>query len=291
MRGKNLKFNLLFFIFLGIFGFAFKVQALTIAPALIKLELAPGESQTQKIYLFNETNQTVKYYPTVENFVSDKNTNTPIFLGNNDPLSAARWFTLSQTEIELKSGEKKIVVVNVKAPLLAEPGGHYVGLLFSDVPPQSAGVKTANRLATLFLLTVKGEIKEDLQVASFNKIDDNSGFDLEIENKGNVHLQPTGQVTVINGSGQQVALIPINNLKQNILPQSRRTFGLKLKETLPWGKYTAKAQLYFGKDKILESQEINFWQWPQNLFVNLLSVLAIILVILVIFKIARKRIS
>lgn len=292
MSFRNLKFIFIFLFFSWSFWFAPGAEALTIAPSLVKLELNPGETKTQTLNLFNETDQTITFYSQAENFSPDKVTNAPIFLGNIDPSGAARWFAVAPAEVELKSGERKEVGVRITAPVLAEPGGHYAAVLWSDVPPKDGGLKTANRLAVLYLLTIKGEIQENLKIISFaqNKTGD-FNFDLEVENEGNVHLQPFGQVQIFDGGGKQVALIPINALKQNVLPQSRRNFNLFLSDDLGWGKYRAKAQIYFGQKGMMESQEIVFWKLPRRLLFNGFGAAIVLLIIFLIFKIAKNKSS
>ncbi|MCX6779043.1 MAG: hypothetical protein NTU97_02325 [Candidatus Magasanikbacteria bacterium] len=289
---KKIQFYFLFILLIGIFFISCDAQALSLSPALVKLELNPGETKIQIIKLFNETDQTISFYSSVENFTPDKKTNVPFFLGNQDPLGSARWFVISPSQVTLKSGEKQDVVVKISAPRIAEPGGHYAAIFWSNVPPQDGGLKTANRLASLFLLTIKGEIKENLEIVSFlKKTSEPLGFNLEIENKGNIHLQPAGHILVTNSKGEQVSLIPINSLKQNILPQSRRSFDFVSTENLTWGKYTAQATIYFGKDRVINSQEIIFWLWPNHLLGGVLSFLVAVLVLFVIYKLAKQKIS
>jgi len=290
MSVKKIQFYFSFLILAGCFFINHSAQALTISPALVKIELNPGETQTQIIKLFNETDQTLSFYSAVENFAPDKTTNAPIFLGNQNILGVARWFNIDQSQIILKSGERGEVAVKISAPRIAEPGGYYAAVLWSDVPPQVGGVKTANRLATLFLLTIKGQINADLQISAFQKKTGVPlGFDLEIENKGNIHLQPTGSVSIINRKGEQVSTLLVNPLKQIILPQSKRSFELVGTDILGWGKFTAEAQISFGQDKILKSQKIVFWVWPEHLIGIVLSFVVIILVVLGVFKIAKSK--
>lgn len=282
----------LFILFLVLsFVVADRVKALTISPSLNKLELSPGESKNQTVTLFNETDQPVVFYSQIENFLANKTTNNPIFLGNVDAAAAARWFIIDPVSIKLASGETKEVSIKITAPLTAEPGGHYVAVLWSDVASQDGGVKTTNRVASLFLLTVKGEIKENLQIVAFKKVTGENQFALQIENQGNVHLQPTGQLQIFNRQKKIVATVPINLLKQNILPQSRRDFNLLMGEKLSWGRYQAKVQLFFGQDKKIESPEIIFWQGPENMFYSLLGLVSVLLIGGVIYKIAKRKVS
>lgn len=288
-----LKYKKSFFILFIVLSFIIvdQVRALTISPSLTKIEIAPGESKNQIVTLFNETDQPITFYSQVENFSANKVTNTPVFLGNVEAAGAARWFIVDPVSIKLASGEQKEVSIKIVASLTAEPGGHYAAVLWSDVAPQDGGVKTTSRVASLFLLTVKGEINENLQIISFNKVAGENKFDLQIENQGNVHLQPAGQLQILNRQGKVVAVTPINLLKQNILPQSRRDFSLLMGEKLPWGRYQAKVQIFFGQNQMVESSKIVFWQGPENVGYSLLSLVGILLIGGVIYKIAKRKVS
>lgn len=286
----NKKFAIYFFIF---FFFLFlkilPAQAITISPPILKIEAEKGTVVIKKIKIFNETNQPLTIYSAIENFKPDKNTGVPIFLGKDDPLGLANWISVEPQKINLSSGETQEALVSFNIPETAEPGGHYAAIFWTDLPPKNGGVQLVNRLGTLILLNVPGTINEELKIIDFKKNQDNSFF-LQIENSGNTHLQPTGQIQIADSSNESVALIPINSVKQNILPQSRRNFSLGGAD-LKWGKYSAKAQLYFGKDKMVESSEIVFWVWPQNLAFNLLGVVATILIIFIIYRMAQKKFS
>ncbi|KKR48519.1 MAG: hypothetical protein UT86_C0004G0003 [Candidatus Magasanikbacteria bacterium GW2011_GWC2_40_17] len=276
-------FVLIFFLFFKIFP----VQALTVSPPLFKIEAEKGTAVTKKIKVFNETNQPLTIYSSIENFEPDKNTGLPVFLGNSNFTNLAQWISVEPQKISLPSGESKEAQVIINIPETAEPGGHYAAIFWTEAPLKDAGVQLVNRLGSLILLNVSGVIKEELKIVDFRKNENNSFF-LQIENSGNTHLEPSGQIKIFNSDNEQISLLPVNSVRQNILPQSRRNFSLS-GANLKWGKYSAKAQLYFGKDKSVESQTITFWVWPQNLFYNLAGIAAVILVIFVIYKMAKKR--
>lgn len=242
-----------------------RVEALTIGPPLVEVKADPGEGLIQKVRLYNEGTVTQTFYPSWENFTSDKNTNALIFVGDTNPLGAARWIKVPVKSLTLEAGEAKDILLNIKVPDMITPGGYYAALFWSDQPPGKSGINVANRLATLFLFRVNGVIKEELKIVSFqNQIKDSSvDFDLRVENSGNAHLQPAGGLKIFDWQGRVVGDFPINGARQNILPQSQRSFAFAWARP-GWGKYYAQATLKYGENNAeISSSRLGFWVKPK----------------------------
>lgn len=289
MFGK--RFFLILILIGGSFFLSRAAQALTVGPSLLEVEAEPGETFIQEIKLFNETNQPLTLYPVLENVSPKKETGQPQFLGNKDVLGAARWISVSTDKIVLKSGELKKVLLNIRVPkLLVQPGGHYAALFWTDQPPKSAGIGVANRVGTIFLFKIKGQVKEELKIMSFEKEKDVLVFNLQVENSGNTHLKPAGQVIISNWRHRPVKTIFINPLGQLILPQSRRQFRLTEESLGGWGRFYAQAKINYGAgNQEVVSAEAAYWLWPKNWGWKIFELVALALFIWVAVKIARKR--
>ena len=100
------------------------------------------------------------------------------------------------------------------------------------------------------------------------------------ENKGNVHLQPQGDIKIVNMWGQERGLIPVNK---------RSLFGKVVQDTIrkytftwsgEWsladiGRYTAIATLAYGEDqRQFVSSETSFWIIPWKVLLGILLTLA-----------------
>jgi len=196
-------------------------HALSLAPALVEVDAEPGETLVQKLRLFNETDQAVTVYPSLENWQPQSDSSQPKFLGDTDPFGAARWIEVPIEKVTLLSGEARDLLLKIKVSALAEPGGHYAALFWSNQPSKNVGIGSASRVASLFLFRVKGAIKEDAQIISFVKkdIDWPLNFSLRLENLGNVHFAPQGSIEIVNWRNKKVGEIQINSLGQSILPQ------------------------------------------------------------------------
>lgn len=283
------------FLFFLYFLFVMKAQALTIAPALIEVVAEPGEELVQKLQLFNETNQPLTVYPSTENFQPQKDTNLPEFLGNENPFGPARWLLVPAGKIELKQGQLKEFLIKIKIPALAEPGGHYAALLWSETPPRLTGIGTASRLANLFLFKIKGEIKEDLATISFEKRQTKNQplhFSLRLENYGNVHLKPGGVLEVLNWRNKKAGEIVLNPLGQAILPQSQRSFNLEWQTARGTGGFFwVKGKIFYGAEaKELKLPTLSFWFWPAGFLGKIIGMAAVMAIIVIGILLIKRRI-
>ncbi|MBI5023235.1 MAG: fibronectin type III domain-containing protein, partial [Candidatus Magasanikbacteria bacterium] len=278
----------LFFLFFS----AVPVDALSLSPALVEVKAEPGETLIQKIRLFNETNQTITVYPSLENFQPQLDGSQPKFLGDNDPFGAARWIEVQIKQVILKSGEAKDLLLKIKVSAVAEPGGHYAALFWSNRPGKNLGIGSASRLAQLFLFKVKGAIKEDARIISFVKKENDVSleFTLRLENFGTVHLAPQGSIEIVNWRNKKVKEIKINALGQSILPQSQRQFDVSLTtDKLALGFYSARVKLFYGESGKELNSKINFWIMPTALFSKLLGLAIVIILIWLGIIIARRK--
>jgi hypothetical protein len=165
--------------------------------------------------------------------------------------------------------------------------------LWSEKPEEDVGVSTASRIGTLFLFKIKGEIKEDAKIISFQKTVDSQPieFVLRLQNDGNVHLKPGGIIEIVNWRGKTVAKLSINPKRQSILPQSQRNFVMTTTDQKFFpGWYSARANVVYGVSaKTISAEEVKFWFWPAGFGNKILGVIFVLLLAAVIFKMARRR--
>lgn len=270
-----------------------KANALSLAPALVEVEAEPGETLVQKLRLFNEANQTVAIYPSLENFQPQEDRPQPKFLGDTDPFGAARWIEVPVKKVVLKAGEAKDILLKIKVSALAEPGGHYAALFWSDQPGKNVGIGSASRVASLFLFKIKGNIKEQAIIVSFDKksTDWPLEFFVRMENNGNVHLSPRGTLEIFNWRGKKIKELAVNPMGQSILPHSQRQFNLVWPEERPLsGLYAARVKLFYGANNKELSSKITFWMLPSAWGFKLIGLIIIILLIWLGVKMSRRKV-
>jgi len=281
-------------------GTASNGQALEIAPPVVYLSADPGQSVKTQIFIRDISNGNLIVTGQVNDFVAGGTDGTPKILLDDKQGSSAYslkpWIT-SLPSLLLIPHEIKTMTVTINVPKDASPGGHYGVVRFTSTPPSldgsASGVSLAASIGVLLLVTVSGNIKQGLEVQQFSAAKNNktgsffeSGpvqFIEKFKNTGNVHLQPTGQISVTDMFGKKLAGVNVNLPPANVLPDSTRQFTQALdKEIIGdkklFGRYTAKLVVTYGTDKKTATSTLSFWVIPYKLIL-----LVIILLVAIFF--------
>ena len=264
-----------------------------ISPVKVEVNVDPGQSYTFKVKPFNVTDGNLLLTPLVNDFKAKDETGTPaIVLAGSAPAASSlkSWLTLSDAApFQLPPKTAKPIIVTLKVPQDAEPGGHYGVVRFTGAGLGQNGnnVALVASWGTLVLVRVSGNITERLTVASFYTSRHGVrsrwfekgpiGFTERINNSGNVHVAPRGNITVTNMFGGQVASIVINGDGGNILPDSIRRFDQSFSKSHLFGRYTAAFNLAYGTHGQTLSSSLSFWVIPYKLVI--IAIITLILVI------------
>jgi len=267
-------------VILGGLVFFGRVSALTVIPPRLEIAANPGQSITETVKIYNETDKEQSLYTSTANFSAEENEEgIPKFnnYGNNNEDDLAKWISVDAGPIVINPGESKEISFTISVPGNADPGGHYAALFFSSQSPSdisgSAGVGVASKIGVLILLRVSGDIKEDGRLVEF-KLNEQKlfydhlpvNFSLLFQNSGNVHLKPTGEIKITNMLGMVSDKILVNKEMvgngKNILPNTSR----HLEAVWTRGSIEAKDKGFFGK---LNSEIVNFGLGRYNATLNL----------------------
>lgn len=183
----------------------------------------------------------------------------------------AKWLSFDQTEVTIGSQETKEIVFYVNNSEVLTPGGHYGAVLaqpttgsqqVSDnkvsVSPQAA--------ALVFVKKLGGEtygIKLVSTSVSSSVFEPPQTVQLLLENTGDVHVVPRGEVTIRDPFGREIARGAINTESGLVLPSRQRNFSVDLRSTrggLRWpGKYTISVSYRFDGLETRETSEQQVW--------------------------------
>lgn len=259
-------------------------QALEIGPTVLSFSADPGETATAKIMLRDVSSSSLIVTNEINDFTANGEDGTPkIILEDDDdnPYSIKKWIDPIPKQT-LKSKEIKEIVVNIKVPANASPGGYYGVIRFTGTAPEleDTGVSLSASLGTLVLLTVNGDAKESLEVEEFSvNYKGKTGtlfetgplnFVSRLKNTGNIHEEPFIWVTIKDMFGNKVANIPLNSPPAKVLPDSIRRFEQELSNStignkILFGQYTAEMTVTYGKNKQTLAKTISFWVIPYTL--------------------------
>lgn len=270
---------------------------LSISPSLYDISVEPGQEWRSTLRIINVNDYDLTVYVDVVNFKPQGEGGdgrfVPIPETGAEGVSLAEWIRIEKTPIVIPREQSKEIPVSVLVPFDASPGGHFAAILVGTRPvvntPGQAKVQTSQMITSLFFARVAGDIYELGTIREFTSqgtylSSPEVTFDMRFENKGNVHLQPQGDIRIKNMWGQERGVIPINQASQfgNVLPETIRLFTFNWKGE--WsisdiGRYTAVATLAYGsEERQFASAKTTFWVIPYKLLIGIAVVILLFIV-------------
>jgi hypothetical protein len=279
------------------------VQGIQISPVTVDLNAEKANVYSLKITVTNVTAGDLVIRQLVNDFrAKDESGNAEVILDEKDvdPTYSMKSWVVPAGDMLLRAKESRVVNVEVRIPANAEAGGHYGVVRWSGYAPgqENGKVSIAASVGVLVLARVNGATTESLLLKDFLLEQDgkpawfieNGPFTLaeRIENNGNVHVKPTGTVTVKDMFGGTVGTSQLNEPARNILPNSIRRFSQDLGQKWMFGRYTAQLDATYGYDNKILTGTMSFWVIPYRLIILILVVL-VLLVFLFRFLLKRYK--
>lgn len=282
-----------------------QANATIISPPVIELDANRGDQLANTIKIKNDGETAQTYYLSVEAFKAAGEDGSPTFVA--DESGATQWIDFAFGNITLQPGQATTIPFTVQVPQSARSGGHYIAVFAGTQAPGSegSGVGIAARIGTLVLVRVEGETVESARIAEFSSDSDSYGmlpvnFNVRVENNGNVHVKPLGEIVVRGMFGNEATRVKVNEEGGNVLPNSVRKFTTvwgdesqpagffaryaQQKEDKLFGKYTAELTLVYGSGKIAKDS-IQFWVLPtERIIVDLVILIVLVFAIIWIVK-------
>ncbi len=275
-------------------------QALSISPPLVDVKADPGKSVTVSIKVTNISSGDLLIKNQINDFGAKNESGEPniIFDDNQTTSYSLRNWVSAPAPFVLGANQSKNVDFVINVPGDAEPGGHYAVFRFTGKAPEleDSGVALSASIGSLVLLKVSGTVAEQANLLSFYSATLPNyqqsgffeygpvGFVERIENKGNIHIQPTGTLEIYDMFGKKIQTLRVNgdpadakNQPRSILPNSVRKFEQKLDKKWMFGPYTAKLKLTYGQNKTPMESTTSFWVIPYMLILGVLLLLAIVI--------------
>lgn len=286
----------------------------TVTPVFFDLSVNPGGSLDESVRVRNNSSSPITVQVEVNKLTGDE-TGALTITDENDDDSSLNWFTFEETEYELSPLEWTTIPYTITVPDTAAYG-YYFTINFTQTGVDEAGTTGATvsgSAAVPILLNVRSDgAIADAKLADFsvgNYINEYLPveFSVEIENTGNIHVRPVGNI-FISGNGQDnISSIDVNDGSGAIIPNTTRTFesnwtnGFIVRETtvvdgeevtklkINWnqltdfrfGKYTANLIMVYdsGERDVPIEGSVAFWVIPYKVIIG--GIILIIVVLLV----------
>jgi hypothetical protein len=228
---------------------------ISLAPARVELEMAPGAETTLVVDLdYNgavENSQPMRIVASLNDWTIKRNGELEFKKANTLPNSASSWLIYSPAETTVNPGHTHSIRVTISVPKDATPGDHLTALIVEQRPDSiklnqnRRQIVVRYRMAAVFYikvprLTRRGSL-ENLRVEANP---DGVVVIPTLKNQGNSVVRPLTSIKVTDGSGHIVAELP----EQESLPVLSGTElvqPVKIEAVLAPGVYSVKYQVDF----------------------------------------------
>lgn len=270
--------------------------SISVSPPSYELSANPGDEITNTIRVDNPLDQPLNISAGARNFTALGEEGQVNLTEDDGTYSLSRWITISPSAVVVGPRQSQEFNYTIKVPANAEPGGRFGSIVFKTAAKPlegQSGVSVGQEIGSLVFLKIAGNVEEKASIASFKALHGINeykpvGFEMRVKNAGNVHLRPTGSVTITDFFGKKVATVPLD--AKNVLPDTVRKMEAEWKEggRLLFGKYTATVSVVYGSKNQVTTASTSFWGLPYKLILVVLGVL--VLVGMVLYK-GRRRIK
>jgi len=274
-------------------GVLAQAKEITISPLTFELTANPGDVLTNKLKVYNPTDGIIAIKMEVEDFKPIGEVGQVVVTPEEEiTYSLKRWVKTEPTEFTLEPRETKFVDFEIELPENAEPGGKYGSVLATTagvIGEEITGLAVGQKVGALLLLTVSGEVIEDLTTKEFIAPSfleyGPVPFTIRFENRGTVHVRPRGFVTIFNWWGKKAADVEFPQL--NVIPGAVRKIETTWQNKWLFGKYTAMLVGSYGTANLpFNPPVLTFWVIPWKIT---LGVFLFLVLVIAFFVKTRRR--
>jgi len=247
-----------------------RAASITLSPPKYEFSVEKGDTVAQAITITNGEESELILEVSKADFAAEGEAGKARFYEGDDVASAfsvSSWMTIPTEPVVVPPLGRVTVPFSITVPADAESGGHFGTVFFSPVVEKNGDVTIKQKVGTLVLVRVAGQIEESASLTIFDTYTGDTAdtsftesntrslyssfpvaFAVRIENTGNVHLKPQGSIVLKNMFGTPIArvgeelvlnsagavtgtklvdYIPVNDGNGNVLPNSSRVFVKK----------------------------------------------------------------
>jgi hypothetical protein len=305
--------SILSFLFLSLF-FVFDVHAKSLsigtAPTYEKLQLQPNQIYEDNFTVWNLETSPTTYYVKVSSFRQIQNQpGSAIFLteeeDSNNPYSASSWIQVEQDVLELIPNRNVTVEYTITVPETLAPGEYSAEIYFSSEEAEKQDVTATYSILSSgipILITIGDDYAESAEILDFyatKKIYEKPNFTTlitRIQNLGDTHITPKGDIVLTNLFNQEVGRIIFNDTNQSILRGNSGIYSSNwdLDKYINEGKFalgpiTAETIILYRRNNpgfSVLNATTTFWIIPWKLIILILTV---IIVVYVIARLNKKK--
>lgn len=264
-----------------------QVDAFAINPLRQTFTVDPGRSVKVQLEVSNRFDDMVSVEPSVAAFSIHPKDGS---VQPADYSEALRWIIPQQRQVDVPSGQTRVLEYDIAIPDNADPGAHYIMLLAT----QKNGSQVQAELGSLLFLYVAGEVQETLSVESFSSLKKVywggvPEITMQLRNKGTIHLVPRGQLTFETRQGVKQQF-DVNPETKKMFPGVRLTedFSINSMEKGDVGKVQAQLVVQYGVSGGQIIRTIDFYYIPK-MYLVLAALVGVSLILVLRVFVAKKH--
>lgn len=287
-----------------------KPLSIGLAPTFEMLQLEPGEIYNGSFTVWNLETANITYHLKISSFRQVQNQpGTAIYLTKEEdvknPYSASSWVEVDQKILELVPNRNVSIDYTITVPNDSTPGEYSAEIYFSSEEVDKEDFTAAyNVLASgiPILITIGDDYAESAEILDFysaKKVYERANFTTlitRIQNLGDTHITPKGDIVLTNLFNQEVGRITFNDNDQSILRgdngeyESNWDLNKYINEgKVALGPISAETVILYRRNNpgySILSASTTFWIIPWKLIILILTV---IIVSYVVFKLTKKK--
>lgn len=214
---------------------------ITTSPLPINLRTDPGETVSTELRVRNNGISPERLQVGLLKFGANDTSGQPRLADREPGDDYFDWVSFSEDQFTAEPNVWKTITMTIDVPDSAGLG-YYYAVTFTRAQDAQAeeGASVHGGTAVMVLLEVYSpNAKRAIEISAFSASRSvyeflPAEFSMEFNNTGNIHLIPAGSIFITRGS-QQVAVLPVNDGKGNVLPASSRVFTAAWHDG--WPKY------------------------------------------------------
>lgn len=254
--------------------------------------LLPGEVKEDGVIISNTSDKEVrvKVYPVDGTTTADGA--FALLSEKEERKSVGSWVKLDRNEVTVEPGGEKTVKFTISIPSGAAVGDHLGGIVIENMEVgKGKGVNVVTRVGARIYQTVPGELIRKLILTNFSwaVVEDKPTFYFELENQGNVHLDPKGEMKIKDGF-VGIPLFKSDFDLRMVIPGKPTKVPVVWEKRWPVGKFTAQVAIAYG-DQPSEriEKEISFWYVSRGAKLAMAMLVGALVIVGLIRKVAGLR--
>lgn len=211
--------------------------SVTLSPVFLSLATDPGESVSSQFRVTNNNDFPEYFQISLVKIEANQDGTSPIISDVNPEDEFSNWITYTPSKFMLNPNQGQNIKVTISPPEDASLG-YYYGLVvgrLSDTQEQELtepGTAISASAAISILLNVNSpNAKREIQILDFTT--DSlfyeylpATFNVQVENTGNVHVVPFGNIFIDSMLNDEIAVLSANEGFGNVLPGIKRVFSI-----------------------------------------------------------------